>query len=130
MTYSKRRYMIKVFKKTLSLTIVLFLATAPLSCYSFEPFNIISIPNARSPIKVAVLLYSFDYLLDKMIRKDLENIQKENPDKIEYTFFDGKGNPDVQAQIMNDLIENTFDLFVFNVGQKSKEVMDNIFFKS
>lgn len=117
----------KSFKNFLCFTIVLFMFSSSITCYSFEYRNPNS--NARSPIKVAVLLYSFDYLYNKMIQQELDNIQKENPDKVEYVYFDGKGDPDVQSQIMNDIVESDFDLFIFNIGQKRKDVMDNIFFK-
>ncbi|MDS0525682.1 galactose ABC transporter substrate-binding protein [Clostridium sp. SHJSY1] len=117
----------KVLKKILSFTIIFFTLSSNIKCYGFNP--IITSSNTRSPVNVAVLLYSFDYLYNKMIQKDLEDIQKDNPDKVKFTFFDGKGNPDTQSQIMKNITDSEFDLFIFNIGQKRKDIMDDIYFK-
>ena len=39
------------------------------------------------PVKVGVLLYKFDDTYISEVRKNLEEIQKENPGKVEFTFI-------------------------------------------
>lgn len=80
------RTKMKLLKRTLSLalsTILLFSLFL-----SNVKTNVYATPNTiASPFKVAVFLYSFDDLYLSHTKKNLEEIQKENPSKVEYTFL-------------------------------------------
>lgn len=43
-------------------------------------------------VNVAVLLYSFDDLFMLKLKESLEEIERENKDKIKFAFYDGKNN--------------------------------------
>jgi len=42
----------------------------------------------------------------------LEDVQKENNNKIEFTFFDSKGNQEIENENIDKSLNNGFDLFV------------------
>ncbi len=54
-------------------------------------------------INVAVLLYTFDPFMSSL-RESLENIEKENPTKVHFTFYDGKNNIALQHESLNSII--------------------------
>jgi methyl-galactoside transport system substrate-binding protein len=68
--------------------------------------------NAQIPINAAVFLYDFDELFLSNVKQSLENIQKENPNKIQFTFFDSNGNQSTLYDNVSKALTNNFDLFV------------------
>lgn len=78
--------------------------------------NIISVSAFhRGTIKAAVFLLDFTDDFISEIRASLENIQKENPGKIEYTFYDGKSNQDVQDASIDKVLKEGTDLMLLNI---------------
>lgn len=85
--------------------------------------------NNRKIANVAVLLYSFDdpYMLE--IKQSLENIQNQNKDKINFTFYDGKNNISVQNETIDSLLRNNIDLFILKLADTKEDVIKEIIFK-
>jgi methyl-galactoside transport system substrate-binding protein len=81
------------------------------------------------PINAGVLLYSFDDVFLSFIKKSLEDIEKENKDKIKFTFFDGKSNSAIQSENLDKVIQGNYDFLVLNVYQRRKEVVADVFTK-
>lgn len=68
--------------------------------------------NFRQKAYVSVLLYNLDDLYSIKLRQSFEDIQKENPNKVEFSFFDAKNNVAVQNEILGSLINIGSDLFI------------------
>jgi len=78
---------VKILKRILSLITIIFLMNATLTNCSEK---VISTASAETrPAKVSVFLFDFNDKYLSLIRKNLEDIQKENPGKVEYTFILG-----------------------------------------
>lgn len=100
----------KIFKKILLLTsILIFLLQSFKNTVSASQYT-----NSQNPIKVAVFLNDFNDKFISNVMKNLEDIQKENSTKIEYTFFDAKGNQAIQNENIDETLNKKFDLFVLN----------------
>lgn len=69
----------------------------------------------NEPIKVAVLLSSFKDLFISQVRENLEKIQQESELKVEFTFFDGEGNQDIQKATLDSVIDDGFKLVLVNL---------------
>ncbi len=69
----------------------------------------------RAPVKVAVFLYNFADDFISLIGQNLEKIQKQNQDKVQYTFYDGKSNQDIQNEQINKVLEEGTDLILLNI---------------
>lgn len=83
----------------------------------------------EKPIKVAVLLYSFKDIFQSLYMESLKQIQKENEGKIEFTFYDGKTDQNVQNETLDTILrEKTFDIIALNLvdSKSSQEVVDKI----
>jgi len=71
--------------------------------------------TARKPVKVAVLLINFtdDYI--SLVRKNLEDIQKENPERVEFTFYDGQSSEAIQNEQINKVLNDGVDLILLQL---------------
>ena len=81
------------------------------------------------PVKVGVLLHRFDDAYISLIRENLEEIQKENEGKVEFSFFDGKENQDIQNKTINTLLkQKEIDLLLLNLVDtgSTKEAINKI----
>jgi len=117
----------KILKRISLLITIIFFVNTILTDYSKK---VISTASAETkPAKVAVFLLDFTDDLISEIGKNLEDIQKENPHKVEYTFYDAKSNQDIQdEQIYKVLNEHTADLILLNIVNRgdAKKVINII----
>jgi methyl-galactoside transport system substrate-binding protein len=101
----------KILKKTLSLTIISLLLLHSIKITADASPDI----SPKNPIKVAVFLNDFNDQFISNVKKNLEYIQKEKENKVQFTFFDGKGNQVVQNEDIDQALNKDFDLFVLNL---------------
>ena len=82
---------------------------------------------SQKPVKAAVFLNDLSYLFISEVKKSLEDIQKENNNKMEFTFFDSKGNQIIQNENISNALNTGFDLFVVKpVSGKPEEIKDSL----
>lgn len=114
-------------KKVLKNIIVAFMLIVTLIVWNEKAVS--AILSREKPVKVAVFLLDFADDFIALIGKNLEDIQKENQGKVEYAFYDGKSNQDVQnEEIDNVLKEGGADLILLNIVniQDAQEVINRI----
>lgn len=71
-------------------------------------------------VNVAVLLYTFDPFMSSL-RESLENIEKENPTKVHFTFYDGKNNIALQHESLNSIANSgNTDLIMANLADTNE----------
>jgi methyl-galactoside transport system substrate-binding protein len=105
----------KILKKISIFTVMLLMITTPL-IYSVQNHVIISSNIiSRRIVRVAVPLFRTDDPFISLVRQNLELIQKENEGKVEFTFFDGKGNQSIQNEFINSALQDNFDLLLANL---------------
>jgi len=105
----------KNLKKIITITIVVVMISAILVESSEKVVGASFRVTEGEPVKVGVLLYKFDDAYISLIRQNLEEIQKQNPQKVQFFFFDGKGNQEIQNESINTLLENNVDLILLNL---------------
>ncbi|MEG2291044.1 MAG: galactose ABC transporter substrate-binding protein [Clostridium sp.] len=66
-------------------------------------------------VKVGVCLYKFDDTYISTVRQSLEAIGKENEGKVEFTFYDGKGDQATQNDSIDTLLQKDVDLLLVNL---------------
>ncbi|NRU23905.1 ABC-type sugar transport system substrate-binding protein [Clostridium beijerinckii] len=111
-----------MFKKMLS--IIIFLMIMSYMLFSFKEkatFASINVAEKR-PVRVAVFLINFsdDYI--SLVRKDLEDIQEENPGKVEFTFYDAKSNQAVQNEQLDNVLKEGVDLIIMHLVKNRDEL--------
>lgn len=115
----------KVSKRLLLLMSIFVLSTVFLI---YQTTNVRILSLERNPAKVSVFLSDFNDDLISEIRKNLEEIQKKNSDKVEYNFYDGKLNQKNQNEEIAKVLEERTDLILLNIVDRaySKAVIDKI----
>ncbi|MGG7077088.1 galactose ABC transporter substrate-binding protein [Clostridium sardiniense] len=71
--------------------------------------------DSGKPVKVGVCLYKFDDTYISTVRQSLEKIQKDNEGKVEFTFYDGKGDQATQNDSIDTLLQKDNDLLMVNL---------------
>jgi methyl-galactoside transport system substrate-binding protein len=103
-------------KKILTLIIVLVMMTSILTSCNENAISTNLRVSEGKPIKVGALLYRFDDAYISLVRQSLEEIQKENEGKVEFTFYDGKDNQSIQNKSMDELLQKgEVDLLLLNL---------------
>lgn len=120
----------KPLKRATTLTFTLVFMIIALTSCGLKTIKVSSSVNRNNPIKVGVLLYSFEEMYLSLVKKSLEDIEKENADKFQFTFFDGKANPAIQNQLMNELINKNYDLILLNIFETKKEILEDIVYRA
>ena len=119
----------KIFKKILILIIITAMLTTTLIGSVQINIGISSNVASRNPVKVGVLLFDFRDPYMSLVRQSLENIQKVNESKVEFTFFDGKGDQAIQNDVIDSVIQNDFELLLVNlvdVNTAAESVIDKV----
>jgi methyl-galactoside transport system substrate-binding protein len=107
------RIKMKMLKKILIISMVTVMMIVTLADCSKKAVSTISEPE--KPVKVAVFLLDFtdDYI--SLVRQNLEDIQKENEGKVEFTFYDGKSDQAIQNEEIDKVLEEGTDLILLNL---------------
>ncbi|MDR3594353.1 galactose ABC transporter substrate-binding protein [Clostridium sp.] len=116
----------KILKRILSFIIIIFLMSSTLTGYSKKAVST-ALAEVR-PAKVSAFLLDFTDDFISEIRQNLEDVQKENPGKVEYTFYDGKSNQGIQNEELDKVLQEGTDLILLNIVDRAyaKEVIDRI----
>lgn len=117
-----------VFKKLLSFIEVMIIITIILGYGNKKAYAQI-MPKKETPIRIAVLLYTFNDAYISLVRQSFEEIQNKNEGKVEFTFYNGENNQPVQNQTIDRLLINkNVDLMMVNLvdEESAPRVIDTI----
>lgn len=103
----------KRLKGILTTIIVVFMIIITLADCSKKAVSTITTP--KKPVKVAAFLQDFTDDLISEIHQNLEDIQKENPGKVEYTFYDAKSDQAIQDEELDKVLKEGTDLILLNI---------------
>jgi methyl-galactoside transport system substrate-binding protein len=113
----------KILKKILSLIVLSILLLHIIENTAYASPDL----PTQKPIKAAVFSNNLNALLASEAKKSLEAVQKENENKIEFTFFESKGNQSIEKENIDKALNSSFDLFVINpVSGKVEEIEDSL----
>ena len=122
--------LIYLFRVHVILTMVGLIIFSLTSNAKVNPFTSTSLDiNNRRIINVAVLLYSFDDLFMMQLKQNLQDIQNQNKDKVNFTFYDGKNNIAVQYQTLDLLLKSDIDLFILNLADAKESILNDFILK-
>ena len=83
--------------------------------------------NNGNIVNAAVLLYSYDDLFMLKLKQSLEEIERENKDKIRFTFYDGKNNIAIQNETIDSILRNgSADIIMANLADISENYVENV----
>ncbi|NFR87839.1 galactose ABC transporter substrate-binding protein [Clostridium botulinum] len=76
--------------------------------------------DSEKAAKVGVLLYKFNDEYISLLKNSLEEIQKENPNKVEFIFLDAYGDEKKQNNELDKLLKEKVDLLLVNLVDTSE----------
>ncbi|MDR3597295.1 galactose ABC transporter substrate-binding protein [Clostridium sp.] len=119
----------KIFKKILALIMITIIMTV--TSINSAKNRVYAIPNATSkqPVKVGVFISSFTDPYLSLVKQNLEDIQKENENNVEFTFYNANGNQATQNESIDKALKNDFDLFVVVLVDAAVKSVEDIFNK-
>ncbi len=110
-------------KKTLSFIIVSILLLHGIKNTTYASSNL----TTQNPIKVGVFLVDLTNIFNSDLKNSLEELQKENENKIHFTFFDGKANQSVQNDDISKELNSDLDVFVVSpISSNESEISNNL----
>ncbi|NRT86866.1 galactose ABC transporter substrate-binding protein [Clostridium beijerinckii] len=112
-----------ILKKVLAMVLLINITVKFTEISTFYSLNL----NNKNTANIAVLLYTFDPFMSSL-KQSLETIQKDNSDKIKFTFFDGKNNIALQNETIDSISKNDFDLILANLADTSENFVEDIVF--
>lgn len=65
----------------------------------------------------------------RQLKQDLQDIQNQNKDKIQFTFYDGKNNIAIQDETLDSLLKSNIDLFIINLANTEESVIKDFILK-
>lgn len=116
----------KILKKLLILIMILVtIIVLPIgSCK--DNVDAISNFSERKPVEIAVFLDNSNAMYISLLKQNLELIQKENENKVQFTFFDAKDNQMLQNESIDKALKQDFDLFIIGIVSQKLSNVENI----
>lgn len=111
----------KILKKLFIMILVIIMSlTIPV-----PKNNVYANQNSREgkPVNIAVFFDNVNAMYISNLKVCLENIEKENTDKVKFTFLDGKDNQTIQNESIEKALTQNFDVFIISIiSQNLKDV--------
>lgn len=116
-----------IFKKITTLVILLVMIIYSLIGDMSTSYAI----TMRRPVRAGVLLSNVNNPYLASIQKSLEDIQRENTDKVQFTFYDANDNQAVQETTIGNLIQDrNVDFLLVNLVNKGVDSVRNLINKA
>lgn len=80
----------------------------------------------EKPVKTAVILFTFDDPYISLVRKSLEEIQNKNASNVNFTFYDGERNQDIQNTIIDSVLQSNYDLLLVNLVSLDQDTVASV----
>lgn len=119
----------KILKKIL-IFIIVTITTVVLSSNTINTFaSSILTYNNRNIINASVLLWSYEDLFMSQLKQDLEDVQKEHKDKVQFTIYDGKNNVSVQYETIDSILKGNADVLILILADVTDSIVEDIISK-
>lgn len=105
----------RVLKRGLAVLGIVIIVFSITSVYDTKNVNAQINGIRQNYIKIDVLLYNSNDKFISLVRQNLEEIQKQNKGKVEFEFFDGKGNQAVQNETISQIFNSRVDILLVNL---------------
>jgi len=116
-----------IFKKITTLVVLLVMMTYAL----IGDMSTSSVLTMRRPIRVGILLSNVNNSYLSSIQKALEDIQRENIDKVQFTFYYANDNQAIQETTISNLLQGgNVDFLLANLVNKGVDSVRNLIDKA
>lgn len=85
--------------------------------------------NNRNILNASVLLWSYEDLFMSQLKQDLEDVQKEHKDNVQFTIYDGKNNVSVQYETIDSILKGNTDVLILILADVTDSIVEDIISK-
>jgi len=108
-------------KKTLFIILIIIILIGTTQNYLYINSNAVTGNQAN----VAVLVSNPQDPYLALITQGLENIEKNNKDKVKFTFYDTKFNQSIEAETIDTILKSNVDLILGNLVDTKVDTIEN-----
>ena len=108
-------------KKTLFIILIIIILIGTTQNYLYINSNAVTGNQAN----VAVLVSNPQDPYLALITQGLENIEKNNKDKVKFTFYDTKINQSIEAETLDTILKSNVDLILGNLVNTKVDSIEN-----
>ena len=83
-----------------------------------------------TPVKTAVILFTFDDPYISLVRKSLEEIQNKTASNVNFIFYDGERNQGIQNTIIDSVLQSNYDLLLVNLVSLDQDTVTSVVTKA
>jgi len=116
--------------KRITLIMITFMIITTLIRNIENNFYISSISAIANTPNVGVLSFNFNDPYISLVIQSLENIEKENPNKVRFSFYDAKDNQSTQNTTIDNLVNSNIDLLLINLVDTKQSTVSDIINKA
>ena len=103
------------------ITLIVFTLTSTNNINTYACLNLSS--NNRNIVNAAVIFFRTDDPYSIRVFESLKNIEKENQNKIKFTFFDPQNNISIQNEMLDSVLRGNYDLVVLYLSNRNENVV-------
>jgi methyl-galactoside transport system substrate-binding protein len=111
--------------KSVILIIITFVMTFILIDNTKNNLCIRSSATTRNQVNIGVLVSNINDPYINLVIQGLENIQKNNGNKIKFTFIDSKSNQAIEDEALDNLLRSNIDLLLGNLIDTKVDALEN-----
>lgn len=111
--------------KSVILIIITFIITSTLIGNTKNNLCIRSNATTRNQVNIGVLVSNINDPYINLVIQGLENIQKNNKNKIKLTLFDSKSNKAIENEALDNLLRSNIDLLLGNLIETKVDSLEN-----
>lgn len=105
----------KIIKKILSFFIITIMIMVSFFNFTINNAYANHTSDIKTPVKIGVFLDNSNAMYISLLKQNLERIERENKDKVTFTFFDAKDNQILQNESIEKALDDNFDLFIIGI---------------
>lgn len=105
----------EIKRLVIMLAIVSLVINTMISCKQYENDRSVLGPEYLKPVKISVFEYRADDSYSADVSKNLKKIEAENPEKVQFTFYDSKDSQALQNENIDKAIQEGTDLLLVNL---------------
>ncbi|EKQ53053.1 MULTISPECIES: galactose ABC transporter substrate-binding protein [unclassified Clostridium] len=117
-----------ILKRAIGIIIIIFTTITLIDAihnYGYANTN----STLKKTVKVGVFLSTFNDEYLSLVKQNLEDIQKENKDTVQFIFHNANGNQGSQNEAIDKALNNNFDFLVLDLVNANAEAVSGIFNK-
>jgi methyl-galactoside transport system substrate-binding protein len=117
----------KILRKMIMLILVLLVISSLTNVILTKSFASSDLKfNNREAANVGVIFFKMDDPYTARLIESLKNIEKENPNKVNFNFFDPQNNIAIQNEMLDFALKSNYDLLILYLPYRTENIVEDV----